>query len=77
MESSTFRAIVRKVALAVLTVCVAQIASAENVTIATFNGPAMLELKKLSASFEDANPDIKLNWVILEENALRQRPMLW
>jgi len=73
MESSTFRAIVRKVALAVLTVCVAQIASAENVTIATFNGPAMLELKKLSASFEDANPDIKLNWVILEENALRQR----
>jgi sorbitol/mannitol transport system substrate-binding protein len=33
----------------------------------------MLELKKLSASFEQANPDIKLNWVILEENALRQR----
>jgi sorbitol/mannitol transport system substrate-binding protein len=33
----------------------------------------MLELKKLSASFEKANPDIKLNWVILEENVLRQR----
>ncbi|SAL07462.1 periplasmic ABC transporter substrate-binding component [Caballeronia arationis] len=33
----------------------------------------MLELKKLSASFENANPDIKLNWVILEENVLPQR----
>ena len=33
----------------------------------------MIELKKLSPAFEKANPDIKLKWVILEENVLRQR----
>ncbi len=44
-----------------------------NVTIAAVNNPDMLELKKLSAKFEEQNPDIKLNWVIVEENVLRQR----
>jgi len=73
MKNSTRLALIRKLALAGLSVCAAQVASAANVTIATFNGPATIELKKLSASFEKANPDIKLNWVILEENALRQR----
>ena len=42
-------------------------------TIATVNNPDMIELKKLSPAFEKANPDIKLNWVMLEENVLRQR----
>ena len=42
-------------------------------TIATVNNPAMIELKKLSPKFEAANPDIKLNWVVVEENILRQR----
>src|SRR6201993_2671156 len=73
MKSSTRRALVLKVAFAGFLACTAQLSSAANVTIATLNGPAMLELKKLSASFEKANPDIKLNWVILEENVLRQR----
>ena len=73
MKSSTRRALVLKVAFAGFSACTAQLSSAANVTIATLNGPAMLELKKLSASFEKANPDIKLNWVILEENVLRQR----
>jgi sorbitol/mannitol transport system substrate-binding protein len=72
-KNSTHRALILKVAFAGLSVCAAQLSSAANVTIATLNGPAMLELKKLSASFERANPDIKLNWVILEENVLRQR----
>ncbi|HEY4352706.1 MAG TPA: sugar ABC transporter substrate-binding protein [Paraburkholderia sp.] len=53
--------------------CVALNASAATVTIATLNNPDMIELKKLSPAFEKANPDIKLNWVILEENVLRQR----
>lgn len=54
--------------------CVAVHASAAStVTIATLNNPDMIELKKLSPAFEKANPDIKLNWVILEENVLRQR----
>ena len=42
-------------------------------TIATVNNPDMIELKKLSAKFEEKNPDIKLNWVIVEENVARQR----
>lgn len=48
-------------------------AHAGTLTIATLNNPDMIELKKLSSAFEKANPDIKLNWVILEENVLRQR----
>ncbi|KIG02974.1 periplasmic ABC transporter substrate-binding component [Caballeronia concitans] len=72
-KNSMRRALIPKVAFACLSVCAAQLSNAGNVTIATLNGPAMLELKKLSASFERANPDIKLNWVILEENVLRQR----
>jgi len=43
------------------------------VTIATVNNPDMIELKKLSSKFEEKNPDIKLNWVITEENTIRQR----
>src|ERR1035438_1551104 len=43
------------------------------VTIAAVNNPAMIELKKLSGTFEAQNPDIKLYWVVVEENMLRQR----
>jgi sorbitol/mannitol transport system substrate-binding protein len=53
--------------------CAALNASAATVTVAMLNNPDMIELKKLSPAFEKANPDIKLNWVILEENVLRQR----
>src|SRR5258708_16144436 len=49
------------------------LAQQKTVTIATVNNPAMIELKKLSPKFEAANPDIKLNWVVVEENVLRQR----
>jgi len=28
----------------------------------------MIELQKLSTKFEADNPDIKLNWVVVEEN---------
>lgn len=48
-------------------------AGATTVTIATVNNPDMVEMQKLSSSFEQANPDIKLKWVTLEENILRQR----
>jgi sorbitol/mannitol transport system substrate-binding protein len=43
------------------------------VTIATVNNPDMIELKKLSARFKEHYPAIELNWVIVEENILRQR----
>ncbi|KVS70072.1 ABC transporter substrate-binding protein [Burkholderia cepacia] len=53
--------------------CAAFDASAATVTVAMANHPDMIELKKLSPAFEKANPDIKLNWVVLETNVLRQR----
>ncbi|MBV9492468.1 MAG: sugar ABC transporter substrate-binding protein, partial [Verrucomicrobia bacterium] len=59
--------------LALLLVGMSAPAQQKTVTIATVNNPAMLELKKLSAKFEAQHPDIKLNWVVVEENILRQR----
>jgi polyol transport system substrate-binding protein len=48
-------------------------ALAQTVTIAVVNNPDMIRLKKLSSKFEAQNPDVKLNWVVVEENVLRQR----
>ncbi|WP_412534823.1 ABC transporter substrate-binding protein [Pseudomonas coronafaciens] len=33
----------------------------------------MIRMQRLSGEFEKAHPDIKLKWVVLEENVLRQR----
>lgn len=52
----------------------ASVASAETeLVIATVNNGHMIEMQKLSSKFEEANPDIKLKWVTLEEGTLRQR----
>jgi sorbitol/mannitol transport system substrate-binding protein len=48
-------------------------AQAESITIATVNNGDMIRMQGLSGEFEAAHPDITLNWVILEENILRQR----
>ncbi|HVO02132.1 MAG TPA: sugar ABC transporter substrate-binding protein [Candidatus Cybelea sp.] len=42
-------------------------------TIATVNNGDMIRMQKLTDDFTSANPDIKLNWVTLEENVLRQK----
>ena len=42
-------------------------------TIATVNNSDMIIMQRLSKEFEKANPDIKLEWVVLEENTLRDR----
>jgi sorbitol/mannitol transport system substrate-binding protein len=42
-------------------------------TIATVNNGQMIQMQKLTDDFTTANPDIKLNWVTLEENVLRQK----
>ena len=47
--------------------------SATELVIATVNNGHMIEMQKLSKNFEQANPDIKLKWVTLEEGVLRQR----
>jgi len=48
-------------------------AQAGTLTIATVNNGDMVIMQKLSSEFEKQNPDIHLNWVVLEENVLRQR----
>ena len=42
-------------------------------TIATVNNGDMIRMQKLTDDFTKANPDIKLNWVTLEENDLREK----
>jgi len=44
-----------------------------SLTIGTVNNGQMIQMQKLSDDFTKANPDIKLNWVTLEENVLRQK----
>ena len=51
----------------------AQTAAAATVTIATVNNADMIVMQRLSEQFEQQNPDIDLEWVVLEENVLRQR----
>ncbi len=48
-------------------------ASAETLTIATVNNGDMVRMQKLTDDFTSKNPDIELEWVTLEENALRQK----
>jgi len=59
----------------VLSTCftVSGTATAGTVTIATVNNSDMIRMQRLSKTFEEKHPDIKLNWVVLEENVLRQR----
>ncbi len=47
-------------------------ASAANITIATVNNSQMVEMQKLSPAWEKQTGN-KINWVVLEENVLRQR----
>ena len=47
--------------------------AAATVTIATVNNGDMIIMQELSSQFEEQHPDIDLEWVVLEENVLRQR----
>jgi sorbitol/mannitol transport system substrate-binding protein len=57
--------------IAAATIALAQ--SPATITIATVNNPDMVTMQKLSGEFEKLHPDIKLNWVVLPENELRQK----
>ena len=48
-------------------------AHAETITIATVNNGDMVRMQKLTDDFTAKNPDIRLEWVTLEENVLRER----
>ncbi|MCE8019458.1 sugar ABC transporter substrate-binding protein [Halomonas sp. MCCC 1A11036] len=52
---------------------VASAAQAETITVATVNNNDMVIMQSLSGAFEEAHPGIEVNWVVLEENVLRQR----
>jgi sorbitol/mannitol transport system substrate-binding protein len=43
------------------------------VTIATVNNPDMQIMQELSSAFEEQNPDIDLEWLVLDEATLRSR----
>lgn len=45
----------------------------ETLTIATVNNNDMIRMQRLAKVFEEQHPDIRLKWVVLEENVLRQR----
>ncbi len=47
--------------------------AATELVVATVNNGHMIEMQKLGKHFEEANPDITLKWVTLEEGVLRQR----
>ncbi len=48
------------------------LARAETITIATVNNGDMVRMQALSEHFTAGHPDIDVEWVILEENVLRQ-----
>src|SRR3954452_15843830 len=48
-------------------------AHATDLVVATVNNGHMIEMQKLTKFFEQANPDIHVKWVTLEEGVLRQR----
>ncbi|MEZ5477066.1 MAG: extracellular solute-binding protein [Thiolinea sp.] len=47
--------------------------AATEIVIATVNNGHMIEMQKHTKVFEEANPDITVKWVTLEEGVLRQR----
>jgi sorbitol/mannitol transport system substrate-binding protein len=51
----------------------AQAIAQTTLTIATVNNGDMVRMQGLTDDFNAKNPDIKLEWVTLEENVLRQR----
>ncbi len=48
-------------------------AGAETLTVATVNNGDMVRMQKLTGDFTARYPDIKVEWVTLEENVLRQK----
>src|SRR5271154_2485107 len=68
--TATIRA---SIAAAILLAAAGTASAATKLTIATVNNGDMIRMQKLTDDFTKANPDISLEWVTLEENALRQK----
>jgi ABC-type glycerol-3-phosphate transport system substrate-binding protein len=63
---------IRLVLAAAIVACAAVPALAESITVATVNNNDMIVMQKLSSQWEQQTGN-KINWVVLEENVLRQR----
>ena len=67
----------RAIATVTTAFCVAALSgpaqAQSTLTIGTVNNGDMVVMQRLSSEFEKQHPDIKLRWVVLEENMLRQR----
>jgi sorbitol/mannitol transport system substrate-binding protein len=60
--------------LATIVIAIAGTSLADTtLTIATVNNGDMIRMQKLTDDFKKRNPGIDLNWVTLEENALREK----
>ncbi len=63
-----------KLVLGTAALLFAAAASAQTtLTIASVNNPDMVTMQELSTTFEQQNPDIKLEWLFLDEGTLRSR----
>ncbi|TFH86468.1 sugar ABC transporter substrate-binding protein [Billgrantia azerbaijanica] len=65
--------VTRALPLAGIAAVGAAAAHAETITVATVNNNDMVIMQSLTDAFEQAHPGIELDWVVLEENVLRQR----
>src|SRR4051812_14121821 len=59
--------------IAILTGCTSGGKARGELTVAVANNADMVLMQSLSAEFEAEHPDTRLNWVMLDENTLRQR----
>lgn len=71
MKSATGRVLLTTIALG-HTLLVNAYAATELI-VATVNNGHMIEMQKLTKYFEQANPNIKVKWITLEESELRKR----
>ncbi|HBM58117.1 ABC transporter substrate-binding protein [Salipiger marinus] len=67
----SFRALMGACAMGAL--CTAAAAQSTTITVATVNNGDMIRMQGLMDAFNEAHPDITVEWVTLEENVLRQR----
>lgn len=73
MKKTLFNHFTGAIFIASIVVSMVTAAYAETLTIATVNNGDMIRMQKLTDDFTAKNPGIKLKWVTLEENVLRQR----
>ncbi|KAA0011141.1 sugar ABC transporter substrate-binding protein [Billgrantia pellis] len=60
-------------AIPLASLAAAGVVNAETITVATVNNNDMVIMQSLTEAFESAHADIEIDWVVLEENVLRQR----